>query len=113
MQPAVIHRLEDGVGIVIAVSSDLDDLDAVLQPVDEVRQRIPLKVLGQQLADVFVALDEVAHRIAVCGRGSERLSLVQRRHTSDSVLDIEVERLLAERIRQDQFVDVRLVVAIL
>jgi hypothetical protein len=45
LQATVVHRLEDRVGVVVAVSGDLNDLNAVLQPIDEVRQRITLELL--------------------------------------------------------------------
>ena len=58
-QPAVVHGLEDRVGVAIGVGRDLDQVDVLHQPVHEVRQRRALELVREQVFDVAVAGEDV------------------------------------------------------
>ena len=63
-QPAVVHRLEDRVGVVVGVRGDLDEMDVLKQPVDEVRQRRLVDlIIGKCVFEIAVPLVEVLNRL--------------------------------------------------
>ena len=45
--PRVVHGLEDGVGGVVRVSGDLDEVDVLQKPVDEVGQGVVTQFLQE------------------------------------------------------------------
>ena len=107
-QAAIVHRLEDRVGIVVRVGRDLHEMHVLEQPVDEVRQCLMADVVGQRFFEVAVAciqvLDGLASPVHV-----ERLIAEQRIHALGSLGHVEVEGLLPELLGHDEFVDVDLV----
>ena len=54
-QTSIVHRLEDCVSITIGVSSDLDKVNALDQPINEVRECHVSQLFRERLIDVRVA----------------------------------------------------------
>lgn len=106
-EPAIIHRLEDRVGVVVGVGGDLDQMDILQQPVDEVRKGGLAQLLGEVGLQVVVALHEVLHRLGTVGH-VEGLAFVERVHGRGALIDMEVEGLLPVAFREDQLVHIDL-----
>ena len=112
-EPAVVHGLEDRVGVVVRVGGDLDEVDVLDQPVHEVRKRGALELLGEELLDVGVPGDDVRDATPTRSASGELLALVERLHAAGALGDVEVERPLAVLLREDQFGDLPLLLGVL
>jgi hypothetical protein len=61
-ETTIIHGLENGVGVVVGVRGDLDQMNIFDQPVHKVRQRLTQQILGKMVLDVGVASENVRNR---------------------------------------------------
>ena len=67
-EPAVVHGLEDRVGVVVGVGGDLDEVHVLDQPVDEVRQRVAAQLLGEACPRCRGSVRRCLHRLGAVRR---------------------------------------------
>src|SRR5690606_31509273 len=92
---------------------DLDELDPILEPVDEVRKRVLLELFRKQTVELGIAGDEGVDGLGGIGRRLVLAVLEQCLHAVIAIGNIEVERLLAELLRVDKLVDAHDLFAVL
>ena len=111
----VVHGLEDRVGVVVRVCGDLDDMDVLREPVDEVGKRLLCQFGGKILLDVLVAGEEVLDGFRLV-RWVEGLDLVpvDGLHAGQTIGHVDIEGDFSKRLGKDALVDVDLdIVALL
>ena len=89
-QPAVVHGLEDRVGVVVGVGGDLDEVHVLDEPVGEVRQCRTHEVLGKDVFKFSIAREDVGNRLRRV-RVGELLTFVKRFHASRALWNVQIE----------------------
>ena len=65
IQPAVIHRFEDRVGVIIRIGGDLHEDDVVFQPIEKVGECLAFDFLRKRFPDIGVTLRHVHGRFII------------------------------------------------
>ena len=89
-KPAVVHGLEDGVGVGVGECGDLNQMHVLDHPVSEERQHYPRELLREDLLYVLVAMQDVDDGLGLAVLVEDR-SGEERLHAGAAFLNVKVK----------------------